>query len=135
MKKATLKEQFTNIIVFHYERELWYSRPEAPYEESMEPFLNDLISVARRHKQGKSMKLYQYEDDRTDQMSIDVVIGRKIETLRTRKGWTLAQLAKKTRLNVDYLQSIEQGESILRIWALEEIAQAFKVKSSAILPF
>ena len=135
MKRATLKEQFTNIIGFHYERELWYSRPEAVYKESIEPFVNDLICVAQRHKQGKSIKLHQYEDDHIGEMSVDIVIGRKIETLRTQKGWSLAQLAKRTELNVDYLRGVEQGESILRMWAFEQIVSAFKVKSSTILPF
>lgn len=68
-------------------------------------------------------------------IGIYFLIGKKIEKLRTQKGWTLAQLAKRTEINADYLRTIELGEPLLGIGEIAQIADVLKVKSSEILPF
>lgn len=135
MSKSTLKEQFINVIDFNYEQELWHSRPEQAYMESIGPFLNDLIQVAECHKQNKTFELHKYKDSTEDNVNINTSIGKRIRKLRQQKGLTLTQLAESSNLDIDYLKSIERGMSILRIWALKQIARSLNVKSSEILPF
>lgn len=135
MSKSTLKEQFINVIDFNYERELWHSRPEQAYMESIEPFLSDLIQVAECHKQNKTFELHKCENDTEDDTNIDATIGKRIRKLRQQKGLTLTQLAKNSNLDIGYLKSVERGMSILRMWALGQIAYSLNVKSSEILPF
>jgi ribosome-binding protein aMBF1 (putative translation factor) len=136
MKNAKLKKQITNVIGFHYGRELWHSRPEQPYEESTKPLIDDLVRIATCHRSRKAFDLYRY--DESDCMVSTIPgeeIGGRIRKLRIKKGWSLAQFARKTDLNIEYLRNIERGESILRLWALEKITEALRVKSSAVLPF
>jgi lambda repressor-like predicted transcriptional regulator len=137
MTNAKLKKQFTNIIENHFDRELWHSWPERTYEESIEPFLEDLIRIVRCFKRGQNFKQYKYcADFAIGEPTISgSLIGRRIKELRLKKGWSLTQFAKKTKLNIEYLFNIERGEPILRIWALEQILGVLKVKSSAVLDF
>ena len=136
MKKATLKEQITSVIALHYDRGLWHSRPEKSYDECIQSFVGDLVRIASYHKRGKKFQPYLYDEiDLRVTTATGEAIGEKIRELRAEKGWTLEQFAKKTDINVDYLRCIERGEPILRMWALEVILDALKVKSSAVLPF
>ena len=136
MKNAKLKEQFTSIIALHYDRELWHSRPDQSYDEAIEPFVDDLIRVATCHKRDWKFRTYQYDEDTLFAPTITgKQIGEKIKELRFRKGWTLNRLAKKAGIDATYLEGIERGEPILRIWALESVLDALKVKSSRVLPF
>ena len=136
MKNAKLKEQFTSIIALHYDRELWHCRPEQSYEEAIEPFVNDLIRIATYHKRGWKFHSFKYDDALALLVpTTGEHIGDRIRELRLRKGWSLAQFANKTEIDAEYLQSVERGESILRVWALETILDVLKVKSAAVLPF
>jgi DNA-binding transcriptional regulator YiaG len=136
MKNAKLKEQITSIIALHYDRELWHSRPEQSYEGAIEPFVNDLIRIATYHKRGWKFRSYKYDEhDLLVLTTTGEHIGDRIRELRLRKGWSLAQFARKTEIDAEYLQSVERGEPILRMWALKTILDILKVKSSAVLPF
>jgi ribosome-binding protein aMBF1 (putative translation factor) len=134
MKKATLEEQFHYVINSYFGRELWRTGDDEEYEESMKPFIEDLARIAKHHKKGKSIIMHYFETN-NNYIGTNFFMGKKIEKLRTQKGWTLAQLSEMTELNADYLRNIELGEPLLRLWELEQIAKAFKVKSSDILPF
>lgn len=138
MKTAALKEQFINLIEYHYERELWHSRTDQEYKESIDPFVGDLIRLTRRHNRGFNIQLYKFdriEGTHVDDTSVDYIIGKKIEDLRTQKGWTVTRLANKAGINADYLRSVERGELMIGIWDLKQIVSVFKLESSAILPF
>ena len=136
MKRATLKQQITSVIALHFDRGLWHLRPERSYDECIESFVGDLVRIASYHKRGKAFQPYLYDEvDLRVTTATGEAIGEKIRELRADKGWSIEKFAKKTGLDVDYLRCIERGESILRIWALEVILDALKVKSSAVLPF
>ncbi len=135
MKNAKLKEQITSIIALHFDRELW-RRPQKPYEESIEPFVTDLIRIATYHKRGWKFQPFLYEEhDLRVTTETGEDIGDRIRELRSEKGWTLSEFAKKTDLNVEYLRCIERGEPVLEMRAFEQIIEVLKVKSSAVLPF
>ncbi|MDQ5944113.1 MAG: family transcriptional regulator [Patescibacteria group bacterium] len=136
MKNAKLKQQFKSVIALHFDRELWHSRPELSYDKAIEPFVDDLIRVASYHKRDWKYKSYLY--DEIDLFSFSVTtqnIGERIKEVRLRKGWSLTKLAKKAEIDSSYLDGVERGEPILRIWALETILEALGVKSSKVLPF
>lgn len=135
MTTAELKKQYINVINSHYERELWAFRAEDKYEKGIEPFVDDLIRVAQCHKQGLDMKLCKTYRPVVDPEGLDYRIGKNIQGLRIQKGWTLNRLAKKIRMDSDYLLSIESGELLIRIWDLQQIAQAFKVQLTYLLTF
>ena len=136
MINAKLKEQFTKIISWHYEKELWHSRPEEAYEESIEPFVDDLVRAADCYKNGRNFGFHQNDETETNATTVlGEKIGQKIKELRLKNGLSLAQLAEKAEISTEYLLSIEYGEPILRIWALEQILNVLQVRSSAILPF
>ena len=134
MDKATLEEQFHYVINSYYGRELWRTGDDEEYEISMRPVIEDLVRIAKYHKKGKSIIIH-YREINNNWIGANFFMAKKIEKLRTQKSWTLAQLSKKTELNEDYLRNVELGEPLLRLWELEQIAKAFKVKSSDILPF
>jgi ribosome-binding protein aMBF1 (putative translation factor) len=113
---------------------LWRTGDEEEYDVSMKPFIEDLVQIAKYYKKGKSITMHYFEVN-NHYIGTHFLIGKKIEKLRTQKGWTLKQLAKRTEINADYLRNIELGEPLLGLWELEQIADAFKVKSSAIMPF
>jgi len=134
MNKATLQEQFHYVINYCYGRELWRTDEGGEYEESMKEFIEDLVQIAKYHKKGKSITMHYFEVQ-NNYIGTHFFMGKKIEKLRTQEGWTLAQLAEKTEINADYLRNIELGEPLLGIYELKQITDAFKVKSSDILPF
>ena len=137
MQAASLKEQFINVITFHHGRELWFTRPEQSYDDTVESFIDDLVKITQQHKEGVDFKMYQWdpEDSLSDNTDISHVIGRNIRDLQDSKGWSLKTLAKKSRLNEEYLRNVQRGESLLGMWALMQIAEALGVKSSELLPF
>jgi len=52
-------------------------------------------------------------------------IGDKIKEMRTGRGWTLAQLGRKTRLSKSFLCEFERGGRAARLVTLEKIVRAF----------
>lgn len=137
MQTASLKEQFTNVITYNHGRELWYSRPDQPFDEMMEPLLDELVNITRAYKEDNTFKLHEW--DREESIyggeCVDHVIGRKIRDLQDAKGWSLNKLAKAARLDKGYLQAVERGECLLSMSTLESIADALGVRSSELLPF
>jgi hypothetical protein len=134
MKKATLEEQFHYVINSYYGRELWRTGDDEEYEISMRPVIEDLVRIAKYHKKGKSITMH-YSEINNNWIGTNFFMGKKIEKLRMQKGWTLEKLSEITELNADYLRNIELGEPLLGLWEFEQIVDAFKVKSSDILPF
>ena len=134
MGKATLEEQFKYVINYHYGRELWRTGEEYEYERSIKPFIEDLVRIAQCHKKGESITMHYFETN-NNYIGTYFLIGKKIEELQTQKGWTLLKFAERSEINADYLRSIKLGEPLLGIGELKQIVDAFKVKSSDILPF
>lgn len=62
-------------------------------------------------------------------------IGKKIKTIREKKGLTQAEVAEKAGIHFNYFARVERGEVDARIPIIEKIAKALGVKSSDILPF
>lgn len=128
MENAELKKHFINVINSHYEHELWAFRAEEPYEDGIEPLVNDLIQIAQHYKQGLSIEMNKIYGPTVDPESLDYKIGRRIQDIRMQKGWSLDRLAKKIRMDKNYLLSIERGELLIRIWDLQQVAFAFKIQ-------
>ena len=136
MKNAKLKEQFTNVIISHFGREMWRIYPERSYEGSIEPFIEDLIKIASYHKRDKVLPLRKYDEEESFAPTItDGRVGERIKELRAKRGWTITRLAKKIDVDADYLQNVERGEPLLQMWVLERTLKALKAESSAVLPF
>lgn len=136
MPSASLKDQFTNVITYHHGRELWFTRPDMSFEETLEGLLDDLVMITESYKHGTGFKLYEWdeEDALSDNSDLPHRIGHKIRDIQDAKGWSLKKLAHAARLNPEYLQSVQRGESILGINALTNIAEALGVQTSALLP-
>jgi DNA-binding XRE family transcriptional regulator len=136
MTNAKLKEHFTNQIINHFGREMWRNYPERTYDDSVGPFIEQLIKIASYHKRDKALTLREYDEDESfAATTTDGRIGKKIREVRLKKGWTIARLAKAIDVDIDYLKNLERGEPLMQMWVLERIVVALKIKSSAILPF
>lgn len=53
--------------------------------------------------------------------------GKKIAQLRSDRGWSQAELAKRSGLHFTYIGGIERGERNLSLQNIHKIAQAFGV--------
>lgn len=62
-------------------------------------------------------------------------IGKKIKEIRLSRSMTQADIAEKSKLNVNYYAKIERADVKPSIEAYERIARALKVSSSDIFPF
>jgi transcriptional regulator with XRE-family HTH domain len=60
-------------------------------------------------------------------------IGKRIKALRSEKGITLEQLAKKTGFTKGYLSKVEKSKKAPPVSTLWNIAQAFNVTISSLL--
>lgn len=54
-------------------------------------------------------------------------LGKRIEYLRTRKGWSQLTLALEANLNRNYLSDLERGKRNPTIKVLEKLALALSV--------
>lgn len=135
MNKATLKKHFINIADNHYGSDLWYSRPDMPYKESLERFVLDLLIAAEHYKHNKEIQFRTYSDPWPDGDDLDAVVGRNIRELREDRDWTRKKLAKEATLHPDFLREIEDGKGSLSVCMLMKIAETFKVPSSSLLPY
>jgi transcriptional regulator with XRE-family HTH domain len=51
--------------------------------------------------------------------------GERVKKMRTAKGWSQEQLAKRARLHRTYIGSIERSERNISLINIERIAKAF----------
>lgn len=61
-------------------------------------------------------------------MNLLVALGKRIQTLRERKGLTQEQLEEKTGVNTKYISAIERGQKNVTIKTLEKIAKGLDVE-------
>lgn len=54
-------------------------------------------------------------------------VGARIRQLRTRKGWSLEELAGRAQIHVTYLSSLERGHRNPTLNVLFDVARAFAV--------
>jgi transcriptional regulator with XRE-family HTH domain len=59
-------------------------------------------------------------------------LGDRLRELRTRRGWTLDDLAKRTTLSKSYLSRLEEGERQASIAALLSLANAYGVSIASL---
>jgi transcriptional regulator with XRE-family HTH domain/predicted Fe-Mo cluster-binding NifX family protein len=61
----------------------------------------------------------------------EVLVGRRMKDLRTRRGYSLRALAERSGLNINTLSLIENGKSSPSVSTLQQLAQALEVPISA----
>ncbi len=62
-----------------------------------------------------------------------VRLGRRIKTLRTRKGWTQTDLAVHLDMNRGHISDIERGKREVRIITLQVIARGLDTTMASLL--
>jgi len=65
------------------------------------------------------------------QMPAEVLVGRRVRELRTRRGFSLRALADRSGLNVNTLSLVENGKSSPSVSTLQQMALALEVPISA----
>ncbi len=55
------------------------------------------------------------------------IIGKRIEKLRYKKGWSLREMGKRTQLSHDFISRVEKGETTPSFSSLESIAEALGI--------
>ena len=68
-----------------------------------------------------------------DSTALKKEIGKKIEQIRTVKGWSRDQVADKIKMSVAGYGSIERGETNIRLTRLAQLAEIFEVTLSDLL--
>ncbi|MEZ5671486.1 MAG: helix-turn-helix transcriptional regulator [Thiotrichaceae bacterium] len=68
-----------------------------------------------------------------DSNSLKKQIGRKIEQIRTVKGWSRGQVADKIGMSIAGYGSIERGEIDIQITRLAQLAEIFEITLSDLL--
>ncbi len=66
-------------------------------------------------------------------MSIQKIIGNNIRDLRTLKGYSQSDLARKSRRHAVYISSVERGERNITVENLNAIAKALQVPPHLLL--
>lgn len=64
-----------------------------------------------------------------------VHIGRQLQQVRHKRGYTQAEAAKHAETTVNHYAKIERGEVMPSLKTLEKIVKALGIKSSDVLPF
>jgi transcriptional regulator with XRE-family HTH domain len=64
-----------------------------------------------------------------DYVTVSKAVGRRIKALRTQHGWSPEDLAKRLRLSVRSINSIESGRFELRLFTLIRVARAFEIET------
>ncbi len=67
----------------------------------------------------------------TDEDSVDRTVGKRLNDLRVKNGFTLRELAERSRLNVNTLSLIENGKSSPSVSTLQQLARALEVPMTA----
>lgn len=60
-------------------------------------------------------------------MNILISIGRRIQSIREKRGLTQSQLEEKTGINTKYISAIECGQKNVTIKTLEKIANGLNI--------
>jgi len=61
-------------------------------------------------------------------MSLMVQLGKRIQTLREKRGLTQEQLEEKTEVNAKYISAVERGQQNVTVKTLEKIAQGLNIE-------
>jgi transcriptional regulator with XRE-family HTH domain len=61
-------------------------------------------------------------------MSLLVSVGKRIQSLREKRGLTQEQLEEKTGINTKYISAIECGQKNVTIKTLEKIAKGLDIE-------
>jgi transcriptional regulator with XRE-family HTH domain len=65
--------------------------------------------------------------------NIRLRFGKRLRTLRQKRGWTQLQLGEKLGLDRGYISDIENGKRNVSLEVLEIIAQGFELSVSRLL--
>lgn len=65
---------------------------------------------------------------------IKLEVGKRVRSLRLKKGWSQEELAFQSGLHRNYIGGIERGERNVAIVNLARLATAFGVRPSVLLP-
>lgn len=68
-----------------------------------------------------------------DQRKSAIATGNKIQTTRLKKGLSLAELAKKSKVSVATLSKMEKGERNFRMTTFFKIGEALEVNFSTLV--
>jgi len=77
------------------------------------------------------MKPAALPPDPLDEISVDRTVGKCLNELRTKHGFSLRELADRSRLNVNTLSLIENGKSSPSVSTLQQLARALEVPITA----
>ncbi|MEE9910553.1 MAG: helix-turn-helix domain-containing protein [Deltaproteobacteria bacterium] len=61
-------------------------------------------------------------------MNIGILLGRRIRSLRTEKGWTQQELGNQADVNYKFIGEIERGQQNPTLRVLEKIAIALGIE-------
>jgi transcriptional regulator with XRE-family HTH domain len=64
---------------------------------------------------------------------ISVRLGRRLQALRTKRGWTQAYLSEVSGLGRSHISQLENGRREAGLRALEMLAVSFKISVSELL--
>jgi len=68
-------------------------------------------------------------------MNLLVLLGRKIQAVREKKGMTQEQLEEKTGINAKYISAVERGQRNVTIKTLDKIAKGLEIELYEIFLF
>jgi DNA-binding XRE family transcriptional regulator len=74
-----------------------------------------------------------YSDPRSVAIEISVRFGRRLNELRTRRGWTQAYLAEVSGLGRSHISELENGRREAGLRAVEMLALSFEMSVSEFL--
>jgi putative transcriptional regulator len=66
---------------------------------------------------------------------LQTLIGQRIITLRTKKGWTQADLARQADKSPQAIEKLENGKVNPTLYSLLEIAKALDVSLAVLVDF
>jgi len=66
-----------------------------------------------------------------DSLSADLLVGKRLKDLRTRRGFSLRELADRSGLSINTLSLIENGKSSPSVSTLQQLALALEVPIAA----
>ena len=66
-----------------------------------------------------------------DEVTVDQTVGKRLNDLRIKYGFSLRELAERSRLNVNTLSLIENGKSSPSVSTLQQLARALEVPITA----
>jgi putative transcriptional regulator len=66
---------------------------------------------------------------------LQTLIGQRIITLRTKKGWTQADLAREADKSPQAIEKLENGKVNPTLFSLAEIAKALDVSLAVLVDF